>query len=58
LAAVLPTIVMNYPNTINLSDPHAVIVRRNVPGPLPLLGAWATYGFTRRLRRRIQQSRS
>jgi hypothetical protein len=58
LAAVLPTVVMNYPNTINLSDPHAVIVRRNVPGPLPLLGAWATYGFTRRLRRRIQQSRS
>lgn len=56
LAAVLPTVVMNYPNTINLSDPHAVIVRRNVPGPLPLLGAWATFGFSRRLRRRIQKS--
>ncbi|MFM9072972.1 MAG: hypothetical protein ACKOOC_06180 [Cyanobium sp.] len=58
LAAVLPTVVMNYPNTMNLSDPHAVIVRRNVPGPLPLIGAMATYGFTRRLRRRIQRSRS
>lgn len=57
LAAVLPTVVMNDPNTTNLSDPHAVIVRRNVPAPLPLLGIGATYGVSRRLRRRLLAAR-
>ena len=28
-----------------------------VPGPLPLLGAGAAFGFSRRLRRRVSQSR-
>jgi len=29
---------------------------RQTPGPLPVLGAAATYGFSRRLRRRIRES--
>lgn len=29
-----------------------------VPGPLPLLGASAAFGFSRRLRRRVSQGRS
>jgi len=28
-----------------------------VPGPLPIVGAWATFGWSRRIRRRIQASR-
>lgn len=30
---------------------------RNVPGPLPILGAGAAFGFSRKLRRRIKASR-
>ena len=30
---------------------------RVVPGPLPVLGAGAAFGFSRRMRRRIRQSR-
>lgn len=29
-----------------------------VPGPLPVLGAGAAFGFSRRLRRRIQRSQA
>lgn len=57
LAAVLPSSVMNHPNTINLSDPHAVTIRRNVPGPTPLLGAGLVFGMSRKLRRRITLTR-
>lgn len=57
LAAVLPSSVLNHSGTINLSDPHAVIVRRTVPGPLPLLGAGMAYGLSRRLRQRVRESR-
>jgi hypothetical protein len=58
LASVLPTSVMDYTGAKNLSDPHAVIVRRNtVPGPLPLLGAGLAYHRARQLRRRTTRSR-
>lgn len=29
-----------------------------VPGPLPVLGAGAAFGFSRRLRRRIQRNQT
>ena len=32
-------------------------VQNNVPGPLPVLGAGAAFGWTRRLRRRIRQTK-
>jgi hypothetical protein len=31
-------------------------VANNVPGPLPILGAGAAFGFSRRMRRRINTS--
>jgi hypothetical protein len=33
------------------------IFRQEVPGPLPLLGAGTAFGFSRKLRRRLQASR-
>ncbi|MEB3171075.1 MAG: hypothetical protein VKK43_06855 [Synechococcaceae cyanobacterium] len=55
LAHVLPSTVLDYGQTRNNSDPHAVILRRNtsVPGPLPGLGVGLAVAFSRRLRRRI-----
>lgn len=55
LAAVLPSTVMDYTSTRNLSDPHAVIVRRTVPGPLSLLGVGLAFRLTRQLRQRISK---
>ena len=52
LAAVLPTSVMDYTMTKNLSDPHAVIVRNTVPGPLPVMGVGLAFGWSRKLRQR------
>jgi hypothetical protein len=48
----------NPPTT--MSDFHNSFSIRGtpVPGPLPLLGAGAAYGASRRLRRRVQASRS
>jgi hypothetical protein len=60
LQHVLDTSVLNYDLTRNLSDPHAVIMRRNteVPGPLPLAGVAAALQLRRQLRRRLRASRS
>jgi hypothetical protein len=61
LAHVLPSTVLDFSGSLNLSDPHAVIVRRNgaaaVPGPLPLLGLGMGLTWSRRLRKR-QQTRA
>jgi hypothetical protein len=58
LAHVLPTTVMDYTQLKNLSDPHAVIIRRNtqipVPAPMPLLGLAMALNGARRLRRRLR----
>jgi hypothetical protein len=62
LAHVLPSTVLDFSGSINLSDPHAVIVRRNgaaaVPGPLPLLGLGMGLAWSRRLRKRLQKRAS
>jgi WD40 repeat protein len=59
LQHVLPSIVMDYAETRNLSDPHAVIVRRNtdiaVPGPLPVVGVGSALAMVRKLRRRAHR---
>jgi hypothetical protein len=57
LAAVLPSSVMDYTTTKNLSDPHAVIVRRTVPGPLPLLGVGLAFRISRQIRQNIRRKR-
>ncbi len=57
LAAVLPSTILDATAARNLSDPHAVIVRRVVPGPLPLLGLGLTLGWSRRVRHRFQTQR-
>lgn len=57
LAAVLPSTVMDFTKTRNLSDPHAVIVRQTVPGPLPLMGVGMALGWSRRMRRRGMAAR-
>jgi hypothetical protein len=58
LASVFPTTVMDATGTKNLSDPHAVIVRRNtVPGPLPVLGFGVAFRWSRHLRRRLDSAR-
>ena len=58
LAHVLPSTVMDFTDTLNLSDPHAAIVRRNTPvaapGPFPLLGVGMALAWSRSLRRRRQ----
>jgi hypothetical protein len=41
----------------NNVDTISVKVFNPVPGPLPVLGAGAAFGFSRRLRRRIQRSK-
>ncbi len=57
LAAALPTTLMDYTRTKNLSDPHAVIVRFNtVPGPLPVLGAGLAFRWSRKLRQRLNRA--
>lgn len=43
-------------NTITSSFTQTDIAIPNVPAPLPLLGAGAAFGFSRRLRRRIKTS--
>ncbi len=62
LAHVLPTTVMNYPQTKNLSDPHAVILRRRtpseVPAPMSWFGSAVALTFARKLRRRIHSEQS
>jgi hypothetical protein len=42
----------------NTGDTISVKVSNPVPGPLPVLGAGAAFGFSRRLRRRIQRSKA
>ncbi|MEB3259950.1 MAG: hypothetical protein VKP63_04900 [Cyanobacteriota bacterium] len=55
LSAVLPSTILDHTATRNMSDPHAVIVRHVVPGPLPLLGVGLTLGWSRRLRQQISR---
>jgi len=62
LTNVLPSSVLDYTDTKNLSDPHDVVVRRNtsyieVPGPLPAAGAAMALAWSRRLRRRLGDRR-
>lgn len=57
LAAVLPSTVMDFTSSKNLSDPHAVIVRRTVPGPLPLLGVGLAFRLSRQIRQNIRTNR-
>ena len=46
-----------YGNTRTSNDLRNIgAVQNNVPGPLPVLGAGAAFGWTRRLRRRIRQT--
>ena len=44
-------------NTNGAVDNYQNSYRQNVPGPLPLLGAGAAFGFTRKLRRRVKAFR-
>jgi hypothetical protein len=61
LAHVLPSTVLDFSGTHNLSDPHAVIVRRNgaaaLPGPIPVLGLGMTLAWSRRLRKRLPKQK-
>lgn len=43
--------------TYTLAGTNETIVVKATPGPLPLLGAGAAFGMSRRLRRRIQLGR-
>jgi hypothetical protein len=45
--------VLSSDDTITLS-----LINNPVPGPLPILGAGAAFGFSRRLRRRINASQT
>jgi hypothetical protein len=48
----------NPPTNPNILVPTFSIQATSVPGPLPLLGVGAAFGASRRLRRRLQASRS
>lgn len=48
------------PDNININKPPYKVISnvKFTPGPLPILGAGAAFGFSRRLRNRIKASRS
>ncbi len=48
--------VFNFNDTITQMNPQAPPTD-SVPGPLPVLGAGAAFGFSRRLRRRLRQAK-
>lgn len=57
--SVITTDVFGKPRTVSgLRDGRAVQSAPSVPGPLPLLGAGAALGWTRRLRRRLEKGSS
>jgi hypothetical protein len=43
-------------STLGINLAGSFVTYTFVPGPLPILGAGATFGWTRRLRRRISQT--
>ena len=45
------------PGTMGQIGAYGNFFRQEVPGPLPLLGAGTAFGFSRKLRRRLQTSR-
>jgi hypothetical protein len=55
--ALEPIILTNYNNTITFSRLTPANSPDPVPGPLPLMGAAAAFGWTRKLRRRISADR-
>jgi hypothetical protein len=42
---------------VSASEPLSTVSVRQTPGPLPILGAGAALGFSRKLRRRIRAAR-
>ena len=53
--SVISTDVFGNPRTTNgRGDIGAVQLAASVPGPLPLLGIGAAFGWSRRLRRRLR----
>ena len=55
----LAGIGLTSPTIVFTSGTEQIILRNNppqVPGPLPLLGAAAAFGYSRKLRNRIQKS--
>lgn len=65
LAAAYPTLnisLKNYDSGIGINDPNALTFGANaelgVPAPLPLMGGAFAFGWSRRLRRRLQASKS
>lgn len=53
--ATLAQIGLVTPNVVYNIGGEQIILRERVPGPLPLLGAAAAFGYSRKLRKRINK---
>jgi hypothetical protein len=51
---VSSTITNSWNSPLGMNQMGNTVTQQPVPGPLPLLGAATMFGFSRKLRRRIQ----